>query len=84
MLIEADVGELPEQKICYPVGRQENVGLWRADSALATILRDGSALAGLEDDVTVSIYQLMPFTIDINAAQKIYKAFFSLWSRQLL
>lgn len=80
MPIEADVGELVEQKICYPVGCHDNVGFWRADGALAAFLRDGSALAGLEGDVAVSIYQLMPFAIDIDAAQKVYKAFFRLRS----
>lgn len=80
MLIEADVGELVEQKTCYPVRRQHNVGLWRADGALAALLRDGSALTGLEDNVAVSIDHLMPFAIDIDAAQKVHKAFFSLWS----
>lgn len=84
MPIEADVGEVVEQKICYSVGCHDNVRFWRADGALAAFMRDGSALAGLEGDVTVSIYQLVPFAIDIDAAQKVYQAFFRLWSCQLL
>jgi hypothetical protein len=37
-------------------------------------------LTGLEDNVAVSIDHLMPFAIDIDAAQKVHKAFFTLWS----
>lgn len=80
MPMETDVGELEEQQICYAVGCYDNVGFWRADGALAAFLRDGSALAGLEGDVAVSIDQFVPFAIDIDAAQKAYQAFFRLWS----
>lgn len=76
---ETLLSDLKPHKISYICGFQDNINLLgRTGGALATSLRDGSAMAALDDEIAVSIYFFSPFSIDIRAAHEIHSAFNSL------